>query len=878
MELVFDISPDEMPLFLAETEEQLQVLEEGLVRIEHESDDTDLIQGLFRAAHTLKGMAGMIGHKRLVSLTHALENGFDGIRKKTYGVTTDFIDICLGSIDSLRLLREEVIDRQESDVDVETMVEKLDAYISSISSGSKPSIPQPKPEVSNPPVTLEQPKGKDVSVSKVEATTPGKKSKSQKDEKPSAEVPVESGQSTERTVFITAVIASNSIASAARAFQIIMALQTSGTILEMDPNIDHIEASNPVHEFKAKFTSSQTLDLLRQDLDRISEIDSYELIDVDALAKTEESQNAASSQGLSILVEADISPKSIASAARAFQIMMSLQSAGTIVEMEPSLEEIETSKPVAHFKSKFIPTQPLDIIRQDLTRISEIDRLVLGDVVIELVQPKSSSPIQSSEKTNAEPPKLGEFLVESGTITQKQLEEALTKQNETSQRGQQVLLGQILIDLGYCDRNVLDQATSKYMLSQRAALQAAQEADKAKDKSVDKTVRTSVERLDALMNLVGELITDRNRLNQLRNKLETSYRGNEEISMLSDTIVHVGRITDQLQEEVMHIRMQPVANVFNKFPRMVRDLAQKTGKELDLILRGQETELDRSVIEEINDPLIHLLRNSVDHGIEQPAERIAAGKNPRGTVTLSARHEQGRIVLTVEDDGKGIDLERLKKSAVQKGTISEAESALISDEKAIDLIFASGVSTAKALSDISGRGVGMDIVRNNIERLNGSILVDTHYGHGSTFSISLPLTLAIVPTLLVKVAGTTFAVPLVMVIETQRLNPNEISVVSGRPVTKLRDQIISLLELSDVFHLDKSANQNREKFMVVVRSSKVEIGLVVDSLVGEEEVVVKSLSALVGDTLGISSAAILGDGQVALILDIPGLYKLAGLH
>jgi two-component system, chemotaxis family, sensor kinase CheA len=296
-----------------------------------------------------------------------------------------------------------------------------------------------------------------------------------------------------------------------------------------------------------------------------------------------------------------------------------------------------------------------------------------------------------------------------------------------------------------------------------------------------------------------------------------------------------------------------------------------------LILRGQETELDRSVIEEINDPLIHLLRNSVDHGIETPGERRAAGKNPRGTVILSARHEQGRIVLTVEDDGKGIDLEKLKKSAVNKGMISEAEAAVMPDDKAIDLIFASGVSTAKTVSDISGRGVGMDIVRNNIERLNGTILVDTHPGHGSTFTISLPLTLAIVPTLLVKVTGTTFAIPLVMVIETQRLEKKNISIVSGRPVTKLRDQIISLLELSDAFHLDQ-AKGNHDKFMVVVRSSKVEVGLVVDSLVGEEEVVVKSLSSLVGDSLGISSAAILGDGQVALILDVPGLYKLAGLH
>ncbi len=878
MELVFDISPDEMPLFLAETEDQLQVLEEGLVRIEHESDDQDLIQGLFRAAHTLKGMAGMIGHKRLVSLTHALENGFDGIRKKSYGISTEFVDLCLESIDGLRLLREEVIDRQESDVDVETMVQKLDAYINLASSGESHPVPVAQPKSIAPPVKVTA--AIDTASKPTEKQVPQKGKKPAKTEqkkditKPSPakeELP-------ERTVFLDAVIASGSIAPAARAFQLMMTLQNAGTIIDMDPSMEQIEASKPVRFFKAKLKTSQPLDLVKQDLDQISEIEKYELIEAGVTSKIEPEPQKEQISTETILIEVDISPKSIASAARAFQILMCLQNSGTITEMNPTLEVIESSKPVPHFKAKLIPTRSLDQIRQEITSISEIDRLVLGDSVIELVQPKSSSPAQTGDKANAEPPKLGDFMVDSGFITEDQLNEALAKQKENASKGNQVLLGQVFIDLGFFDRAGLDQITAKYMQSQRSALQAAQEADKSKASAVDKTVRTSVERLDALMNLVGELITDRNRLNQLRNKLELAYRGNEEISMLSDTIVHVGRITDQLQEEVMHIRMQPVANVFNKFPRLVRDLAQKTGKELDLILRGQETELDRSVIEEINDPLIHLIRNSVDHGIEIPAERRSAGKNPRGTVILSARHEQGRIILTVEDDGKGIDPERLKKSAVAKGMISEAEASIMPDDKAIDLIFASGVSTAKAVSDISGRGVGMDIVKNNIERLNGSIFVDTHPGKGSVFSISLPLTLAIVPTLLVKVGVTTFAIPLVMVIETQRLSPSDISLVSGRPVTKLRDQVISLLELSDIFHIEKTNKHNRDLFMVVVKTSKVELGLVVDSLVGEEEVVVKSLSSLIGDTPGISSAAILGDGQVALILDVPGLYKLAGLH
>ncbi len=794
MDLVFDISPDEMPIFLAETEDQLVVLEEGLVHLEQQADDEDLVQALFRAAHTLKGMAGMIGHKRLVELTHTLETGFDGIRKKTYPVTSQFVDVCLQSIDGLRLLREEVIDLQESDVDVEFLVESIQNYISAASSGTKSEDTKntPAPVKKEPEVQIKE-------KTAVKAAS-GKKPAKTKKEAPQ--------------------------------------------VLEIQPEKPIVEPEKPVEEVAASVPSS------------------------------------ASSTEKFIIVEADISPKSIASAARAFQIMMALQSAGTILEMQPAMDDIDSSKPVAHFKAKFVPSQPINTIRQDLTRISEIDRLVLDDAVIELVQPKSLSPADTEEKGTHEPPRLGDFLVENGTISQKELEAALKKQKESLKTGgpPPPLLGQILIQMGACDPDSLEQATAKYMQAQRAALQAAQEAEKAKEKTVDKTVRTSVERLDALMNLVGELITDRNRLNQLRNQLEVTYRGNEKVSMLSDTVVHIGRITDQLQEEVMHIRMQPVANVFSKFPRMVRDLAQKTGKELDLVIRGQDTELDRSVIEEINDPLIHLLRNSVDHGIETPSERIAAGKNPRGTVTLSARHEQGRIILTVEDDGKGLDVDKLKKSAVQKGIITDTEASTMDDEKAIDLIFASGVSTAKSVSDISGRGVGMDIVRNNIERLNGTIIVETHKGSGSIFTISLPLTLAIVPTLLVRVGGITFAVPLVMVIETQRLESKDISIVSNRPVTKLRNKVISLLDLAETFNLPRQEKKSDDCYMVVVRSSKVEIGLVVDSLVGEEEVVVKSLSSIVGDTVGISSAAILGDGQVALIVDVPGMYKLAGLH
>jgi two-component system chemotaxis sensor kinase CheA len=347
---------------------------------------------------------------------------------------------------------------------------------------------------------------------------------------------------------------------------------------------------------------------------------------------------------------------------------------------------------------------------------------------------------------------------------------------------------------------------------------------------------------------------------------------------LSETITHVGRITDQLQTEVMGIRMLPISNVFNKYPRMVRDLSHRANKQVNLVIRGEDTELDRSLIEAINDPLIHLLRNCIDHGIEAPDERLARGKPAAGALLLTARHEQGRIIITAEDDGGGIDVERVKAKAIERGLISEKEAAILSHDEAVELIFVSGLSTAKEITDISGRGVGLDIVRNNIERLNGAISVETHPGQGTLFQINLPLTLAIIPTLLVQVVKGIFAIPLVTVTETLRMRMSEIHTITGRPVIRLRDRVLPVLRLADVFDIHSSSGSKDGEtsdyvYIVVVQAGKTQAGLVVDRLVGEQEVVVKSLSALLGDISGISGAAILGDGQVALILDIQGILK-----
>ncbi len=680
VELIFDISQDELPIFLAEVDEHLQALDEILIQMERLDAESDLVQTAFRAAHTLKGTAGMIGHRRMTNLMHAMETALDGVRKRSLSITTPLIDLCLDAVDGLRKLRDEVINGSQSDVDVDRLVDAFNHLMTGGKAEPASSSASPQPVVDQPAAS--QPSGDNGSVE----------------------------------------------------------------------------------------------------------------------------------------IQAKINQKSVASAARAFQLMMALQELGEILSMSPTSEQIETAAPVREFSAKLATQHPVEKIKSALAWIAEVDELTV------------SGGSNGAAKAVAAAEPAPEKKKSSQTDKAKQEPSADTKNDGNHQR------------------------------------------------KVEMTVRTSVERLDTLMNLVGELITDRNHLYQIRSRLELQARGDGSVDQLTETVAHLGRITDQLQEEVMRIRMLPIGNIFNKFPRLLRDMAQKTGKLLDLVIEGEDTEMDRSMIEEINDPLIHLVRNAVDHGIEMPEVRRAAGKPERGTIRLTAKHEQGRILLTVEDDGKGVDPNALRRSAVQKGLITKEEADAMTDEQAVDLMFMPGLSTAQKVTDISGRGVGMDIVHNNIQRVNGTIHVETQAGKGTVIQIVLPLTLAIVPTLLVKVERTVFAIPLVMVTETLRLKPDEIQTIRGKPVTRLRESVLSIVSLADIFAMKNQRDPKSNLYTVVVNSGKNRCGLVVDALMGEEEVVVKSLGSFFGDIPGISSAAILGDGRVALIVDVPGLFRLAGVH
>ncbi|RUL47896.1 MULTISPECIES: chemotaxis protein CheW [Lysinibacillus] len=430
------------------------------------------------------------------------------------------------------------------------------------------------------------------------------------------------------------------------------------------------------------------------------------------------------------------------------------------------------------------------------------------------------------------------------------------------------------IDKKFVDDEVLEAPPTAISTQEQST--QANVPQKAK---VNATVRVDVEKLEYLMNLVGELVIDQTRLVDVRTRLtEKDSRQEDDIEILDEITSHISRVTSELQEGMMKTRMLPIEQLFNRFPRMVRDTAMKANKEIKFNMHGKETELDRTLIEEISDPIIHLLRNAIDHGIETPEERELAGKPKVGKVELLAAHEENHIVIKISDDGKGIDPEKIKSIAIKKGTLSEEEAKEMTDKDAMFLIFKSGVSTAKKVTDISGRGVGMDIVKTHIEKLNGIIDIDSVIGEGTTFTIKLPLTLAIIRSLLVKFGEQTFAIPLVNVLEIIRLNKKDIQMIKDKEFGLVRGRVLPLVRMKEKLGIENCEEDHLKKkeFVIVVGMADKRIGIIADRTLGNQEIVIKSLGKYIGSPPYIAGATIMGDGSVALILEISSIVRDEG--
>jgi two-component system chemotaxis sensor kinase CheA len=682
-----EVNPEDLKVFLQEVEEQLDLLDDDIVRLEREGDNAELLQEIFRAAHTLKGSSGMLGFQSMAALTHAMEDALDRVRKGSLRVTPVLVDALLASLDGLKALKEHATRGQDGGVDIEPVIAALRSAADAQS-------------------------GAPVAPGAVDGgmSLPGE-----------ARGRIETARAAGQPVYLARVrLDEASSWLAVRAFQVLSALERCGEVIWSSPSREEIERE-------------------------------------------------MASPRLDAIVAASREPAALAAAAYA-----------------------------------------------------------VDEVVDVSVEPMTTDTLEEERHSSGPPPASGDRRI---------------------------------IDLGR-------EARGKAPVEQLEL--AAQKIETLQ------TIRIDVQRLDALMNMVGELAIDRTRISQISRLLQMRHKDDELVDALADTSAHIVKVVDELHESMMAIRMLPVGLLFAKFPRLVRDLARATGKTVTFIVEGEDTEIDRSVIEKIKDPLLHLIRNAIDHGIEPPEERRRAGKPEQGVLKLSARHDQGYIVISLEDDGRGIDVERVKRSAVDRGLISSEVAARLSEAEALDLIFRPGLSTARRTTEVSGRGVGMDVVRRDIEALNGLIDIDSAMGRGTRFSLRLPLTLATFRGLLVESAGTAYAIPLSYVQETVRPEPGAISTVMGRRVLNLRGSVMPLLPLRDICRVSGAAPApGSEPFLVIVRAGERTVAIAVDALVEQQEIVVKSLGGHVGQTPGVAGASILGDGQVVLILDVPALIKSA---
>ena len=391
----------------------------------------------------------------------------------------------------------------------------------------------------------------------------------------------------------------------------------------------------------------------------------------------------------------------------------------------------------------------------------------------------------------------------------------------------------------------------------------------------EQTIRVEVKRLDHLMNLIGELVLGKNRLLKIYDDVEERYEGEKFLEELNQVVSSLSLVTTDIQLAVMKTRMLPIAKVFNKFPRMIRDLSRDLGKQIDLEISGEETELDKSIVEEIGDPLVHIIRNSCDHGIEDPETRKAMGKPEKGLVQLKAYNEGNHIVVEIVDDGKGLDADMLKSKSIEKGIITEREADAMSEKEAFGLIFRPGFSTAAKVTNVSGRGVGMDVVKTNIEKLNGIIDIESEVGKGTVMKLKIPLTLAIIQSLLVGTQEEFYAIPLASVLETVRVPIDDIYTIDGKNVLRLRDEVLSLVRLSDVFGVEKVFDGGDHTYVVIIGVAEAKLGIIVDTLVGQEEIVIKSMGDYLQNIPGIAGATIRGDGRVTLIIDVGAMMEMA---
>lgn len=506
-----------------------------------------------------------------------------------------------------------------------------------------------------------------------------------------------------------------------------------------------------------------------------------------------------------------ISENCILKAARAFLVFKALEDLGDVIKSSPEVQDIEDERFDLDFSVILLTNEKAEVVKQAILNVSEVKEVFLEEIEI---------------------PEVSSETVTNGTMAATATETTGQKKEESSK----------------ANRNTNGNTATK----------------QASKPVVNRSVRVDIEKLDVLMNLVSELIIAKNGLVSL-NGADNSDK-NE--SGFNEQIEYLERVTTNLHESVMKVRMVPIESVVNRFPRMIRDLSKKLNKKMELYMSGEDTELDRTVIDEIGDPLMHLLRNSADHGIESGQERLAAGKPELGSIYLDAYQDGNNVVIEVKDDGAGINVEKVKQSAINKGVITQEQAETMTEKDAIELLFRPSFSTAEVITDVSGRGVGLDVVKNKIEGLGGDIEARTKLGEGSNFIIRLPLTLAIIQALMIELGSEKYAIPLGSIQTIEDVSYSEIKYVQTKEVINLRGSVIPLIRLEKILDVEPREEKPESLTVVIVAKGDKLAGLVVDNLIGQQEIVIKSIGKYINNNKIIGGATILGDGEVALILDV----------
>jgi two-component system chemotaxis sensor kinase CheA len=733
--------------FFEESADHLATMEEGLLNLEQHPDDLDLLNRIFRAAHSIKGNSGMFGFTAVGQFTHKMETLLDRLRNGQLSVTPAIADVLLRSTDCLSVLLEAA--RGGAAQDPETIA-KLEQELAS--------------------------------ASQVQASV----------EQASGERPAASG--TDHTTFHTASPAASS----------------------PSPLATSLAPASGMRRFVIRWTPPSWV--FQRGLDPIQMIKELEELGT-IVSRT-----------------------------------LDLSGLPTFETLDPECcylswtFDLETAKEIPVVESVF------DFVKDEGTLTIEEQAQgkgleARGDANECTAPPQATRPSPLAMEGDETKP-LGEILVETGVVSRETLDHALSQQKR---------VGEILIEQHAATPQQISQALQK---QQESAIHAKKGTDTA-------SIRVDTAKIDKLINLVGELVITQSMLSDLSVRFEMS-----QLAVLLERVAQLERNTREIQERVMGIRMLPIGSAFSRFPRLVRDLSGKSGKKIQLVLSGEETELDKTVIESIGDPLTHLVRNSADHGLEPPEERLDNNKQELGTIRLNAFHEGGSICITVEDDGRGLNRDKIMAKAIKQGLIAESDK--LTDDQIWPLIFKPGFSTAEKVTDVSGRGVGMDVVKRNIEALGGTVSIKTALGKGTIFTLKLPLTLAIIEGMTVRVGKDTYIVPLLSILESIQPKAESIKTIVGKgELINVRGTYLPMMRMYEVFSLQPEYTEPTKAILLILETEGERVAVMVDEILGQQQVVIKSMEQNFRKVDGVAGATILGDGTVGFILDVRGLLEIA---